>query len=568
VQNTSNKRWYSIRDRAIEWFDGRVVHLQIAVDTTYRKETEAALRESETKFRTVADFTYDWEYWINEEGKFNYISPSCERMTGYQVDEFEENPSLLLDIMHPNDRQEFVKHLESHLKSPEVCHLNFRIITKTGEERWISHSCQQVFGQENVSLGRRASNRDITTQKKAEKQIRLNEIRHTLFIRLYEMQELPVREVCEFALESSLPLTGSEIGFMGYLNDDESQMSVLSWSRSVMRQCKIHDKPFVFDIVGSGLGGEAVRKRSPVIVNDYRAAPLKKGVPEGHVHIERFLAVPVFDREKIVAVAAVGNKGTNYDREDVRQLQLLIEGMWQIVKRRQAEEDLLKQAAMIKQFTNSVSHDLKNPALAIHGLAGVIRKKHPNMPEEKLESFLAQILRNAEQIVSLADDINVYISTRETPLNPENLDLKETWQAVRREFLPRLGEMGIAWSEAEGGIPKIRADRNGLLRVYRNLIDNALKYGGSDMTEIRLGYGSSATHHILSVQDDGEIIGPEDLDSIFDMFKRRTGHAAPAGTGLGLAIVKEIAEHHRGSSWVESGPAGKTTFYISIARNL
>ena len=69
IQNTSNKRWYSIRDRAIEWFDGRVVHLQIAVDISDRKEAEAALQASEEKFRTVADFTYDWEYWINEQGK-------------------------------------------------------------------------------------------------------------------------------------------------------------------------------------------------------------------------------------------------------------------------------------------------------------------------------------------------------------------------------------------------------------------------------------------------------------------------------------------------------------------
>ena len=215
-----------------------------------------------------------------------------------------------------------------------------------------------------------------------------------------------------------------------------------------------------------------------------------------------------------------------------------------------------------------MSHDLKNPALAIHGLAGVIRKKHPNLPGEKLESFLAQILHNAEQIVNLSDDINTYISTRETPLNFVNLDLKKTWEAVRKEFMTRLEKMGIAWSETEKSIPEIRADRNALLRVYRNLVDNALKYGGGRMTEICLDYGSSATHHILSVQNDGEIIGPEDIDLIFDIFKRRTGYAAPAGTGLGLAIVREIAKHHCGSSWVESGPAGKTTFYISIARNL
>jgi PAS domain-containing protein len=110
MQNTSNNRWYSIRDRAINWFDGRVVHLQIAVDISDKKESEAALQASEEKFRTVADFTYDWEYWINEKGAFNYISPSCERITGYSVKEFEDNPALLLDILHPDDWAPFSRH--------------------------------------------------------------------------------------------------------------------------------------------------------------------------------------------------------------------------------------------------------------------------------------------------------------------------------------------------------------------------------------------------------------------------------------------------------------------------
>ena len=111
LQNTNNNLWYSIRDRAIEWFDGRVVHLQIAVDISGRKEAEASLQASEEKFRTVADFTYDWEYWINEKGSFNYISPSCERITGYSAQKFYENSELLLAIIHPDDRKSFSRHL-------------------------------------------------------------------------------------------------------------------------------------------------------------------------------------------------------------------------------------------------------------------------------------------------------------------------------------------------------------------------------------------------------------------------------------------------------------------------
>ena len=568
MQNTSNDRWYSIRDRAIDWFDGRVVHLQIAVDISDRKEAEAALQASEEKFRTVADFTYDWEYWINEQGKFNYISPSCERMTGVNIKEFEEDPALLLDIIHPDDRQNFSRHLKEELKSSEVCHLNFRVITRTGEERWISHYCQQVHGYDKKFLGRRASNRDITEQKKAEEKIKLNEMRLEAVLTLYEMQDLPIKEVCDFVLEASLPLTGSDIGFMGFLNDAESQMTVHSWSKSVMSACKIHEMPIVFNIAEAGLWGEAVRKRCPVIINDYMASPQKKGVPEGHVSILRFMAVPLFDKEKIVAVAAVGNKREDYGEQDVKQLQLLIKGMWQILKRRQSEEELRKQAVMIKHFTNTVSHDLKNPAVAIHGIAKILRRKKGDLSPEKLENFIEQIVNGAEQIVTLSDNINVFISTRETPLQLKTVNLKEIWQTIREEFAPRLRKGRITWREAELSIPKIRADQNGLLRVYRNLVDNALKYGGRKLSEIVLGYESSRTHHILSVQNDGDIIQPQEIASIFEVFKRKGDASAPAGTGLGLAIVREIAEHHKGKSWVESSAEGKTTFYFSIALNL
>jgi PAS domain S-box-containing protein len=568
MQNTSNNRWYLIRDRAINWFDGRVVHLQVAVDVSDKKEAEAALQISEEKFRTVADFTYDWEYWINEKGTFNYISPSCERITGYSVQEFEENPTLLLDIIHPDDKPHFRQHLDKDLEISKVCHLDFRIVTRNGEECWISHYCQPVYGHDNKFLGRRASNREISLRKEAEEKIKFNEIRLATLLNLYEKQELPIKEVCDFVLEASQPLTASEIGFMGFLNEDESQMTIHSWSQSVMKQCKIHDKPIVFNIAKAGVWGEAVRQRQPVIINDYNSSPLKKGIPDGHVGIKRFMAVPLFDKDRIVAVIAVGNKSQEYGEHDIRQLQLLLEGMLQIIKRKQTEEELIKQAKMINNFTNSVSHDLKNPAIAICGLAKVLKKKHEELPQKKLENFIEQIIKSSEQIVSLSEDINAYISTRETPLHLTSLDLKHIWNVIKEEFTPQLRKRKIEWIESEGEIPKIRADQHGLLRVYRNLVDNALKYGGSGLSEIALNFEPSATHHILGVQNNGKLIPSEEIDSIFEVFMRKVGKSAPAGTGLGLTIVREIAKHHRGKSWAESSDEGKTTFYISIAKNL
>ena len=152
-----------------------------------RKRFEEELRQSENKFRTVADFTYDWEYWIDPEGGLLYVSPSCERITGYSTKEFKENSDLLVSIIHPDDRTEFLRHLKKEIKSDSLSHIDFRIISQDGEERWISHLCQPVLDTDGKSLGRRASNRDITKRKQLEAAIRQE--RGELEIRVKERTE-------------------------------------------------------------------------------------------------------------------------------------------------------------------------------------------------------------------------------------------------------------------------------------------------------------------------------------------------------------------------------------------
>ena len=129
------------------------------------KSSEQALRESEERFRTVADFTYDWEYWIAPDGHYIYVSPSCERITGYSSEEFMNDHELFQKIVHPNDQSAFVSHICQLEQQKRTFGFDFRIITRSGEERWINHVCQSVYGSEEEYLGQRASNRDISKQK-------------------------------------------------------------------------------------------------------------------------------------------------------------------------------------------------------------------------------------------------------------------------------------------------------------------------------------------------------------------------------------------------------------------
>lgn len=149
------------------------ITLSFMLTRSWNRQNQATetLAEQEFKFRTVADYTYDWEYWLGLEGEFLYISPSCERITGYAAGEFIANPKLIYEIMVPEDRRLMEAHI-ANIREDDHGTLDFRIMTKQGEMRWIAHGCQAVFGPDGRYLGRRANNRDITERKLAEEQVR------------------------------------------------------------------------------------------------------------------------------------------------------------------------------------------------------------------------------------------------------------------------------------------------------------------------------------------------------------------------------------------------------------
>jgi diguanylate cyclase (GGDEF)-like protein/PAS domain S-box-containing protein len=146
--------------------------IELEADMVERKKLEEVLRENELRYRTVADFTSDWEYWILTDGTLRYVSPSCEQISGYTPAEFYVDPDLLSRIVYAEDQGLYAQHRHD-LSLPggrEV--LDFRIMTKGGDVRWIAHVCQPVFDGEGKPNGVRASNRDNTDRKLMEEQVR------------------------------------------------------------------------------------------------------------------------------------------------------------------------------------------------------------------------------------------------------------------------------------------------------------------------------------------------------------------------------------------------------------
>ncbi len=142
------------------------------IDITERKCAEDALREAELCYRTVADFTYDWEIWEAPDGSLQYVSPSCQRVTGYPAERFINDPSLIKRIIIPADRDLWSRHRQEMDETTLPQEIQFRIRRQDGEIIWIEHACRPVEDEEGNYLGQRCSNRDITERKQAEEELK------------------------------------------------------------------------------------------------------------------------------------------------------------------------------------------------------------------------------------------------------------------------------------------------------------------------------------------------------------------------------------------------------------
>ncbi len=207
-----------------------------------------------------------------------------------------------------------------------------------------------------LSLDRCAQQIRLEREKThAEQQLKLNEARLGALVALGQMAREPIKNITDYALEEAIQLTSSRLGYLAFTEDGETILSMYSWSKAAMEQCHLADEPLIYPVETTGLWGEAIRQRKPIITNDYAATnPLKKGYPQGHVNITRHMNVPVFDGDKIVAVAGVGNKDSDYDQSDVRQLIMLMEGMWSLLQRKQVEEQLQHERDFSAQIINSL----------------------------------------------------------------------------------------------------------------------------------------------------------------------------------------------------------------------
>ena len=191
---------------------------------------------------------------------------------------------------------------------------------------------------------------DVSDRKRAEQEIKQEMSRFESLYRINQFSADNIQQLLDFALEEAISLTKSKIGYIFFYDENKREFNLNTWSKEVMHQCSVMEPQTVYELDKTGIWGEAVRQRKSIMINDFEAPNcLKMGIPEGHAQLHKFLTIPVFSSEKIVAVVGVANKQDDYNNIDIIQLSLMMDAVWKSVLRQKSEDDIAASEARLKR---------------------------------------------------------------------------------------------------------------------------------------------------------------------------------------------------------------------------
>jgi PAS domain S-box-containing protein len=332
-----------------------------SMDITEREQKEAQLARSEKLFRTLFLDAQTPVFMVDEKSR-TYIDANQAALDFLECSKEELTGRSVYDFSPPEIRKETIEKHKNFSKSKT---LETHYLIKGKEKILLLEVTPLELDNKPVLLG---IGQDITQRKKAEEQIKRNESRLQSLTRILQHPCDTVQDFLDYALDESIKLTESKIGYIYFYDEQKKEFTLNTWSKGVLDECSISDAPNIYHLKKTGIWGEVVRQRKEIIVNDFQADnPLKKGYPEGHAPLYKFLSIPVFSDNEIVAVLGLANKITDYDQNDVLQIQLLIDSVWKEVERKKGETKLRESEEKFQTLMNQTPE-----ALFLHTMDGSI----------------------------------------------------------------------------------------------------------------------------------------------------------------------------------------------------
>ncbi|WP_235283890.1 MULTISPECIES: GAF domain-containing protein [unclassified Methanosarcina] len=558
-----------------EDLDFMKTNAQLAAIAVEHKLAEETLKESEHKFRTVFNNINDQLYIREPEGK-NYmdVNQAVVKRLGYEK---EEILKMEAEEIIPAEYWDSVRENLKKIRSEGSRVYNSGAICKDGTVVPLEVSARIIDYDGKKTILSVA--RDITERKKAEAAQKLNESRLEALVKLNRMTGASLKEITDFAREEAVRLTGSKLGYLAFMDAYETSLIMHSWSKSAMEECAIEDKRFIYPVKTTGLWGEAIRQRKPIITNDYTApSSLKKGYPKDHVHLTRHMNVPVFDGDRIVAVAGVGNKDDSYDESDLRQLTLLMQGMWQLIQRKQLEDALKSYSEDLSKANDELRSLNRIKAEFMAESLPQIKVDYSDLMdfetmetiEDQQQKAIDAVINSSERLKHMVDSL-LYLSLEQAgkiEYSFAEVEIKKILSDVYLNLVLLIDEKELkVEKELPPYLPPIRGDKQKLTDLFTTLMGNAIKFtphGGT--LEVKAVEEEDSIH--ITVKDSGTGIHKRLIPHLFHRIYQVDDSMTRRYQGLesGFYICKNIVNAHEGEIWVESEEGSGTTMHVRLPK--
>jgi PAS domain S-box-containing protein len=519
---------------------GEALVITVNRDITERRQAQDALARSELNLRTIADYTFDWEQWLDVEGKPLWISPSCERITGYSAEEFTGDPGLLLRIIHPEDRELFLAQEQTSRGADNgVSNFDCRIVTKSGKTAWINHSSLAIFTPEGAPLGRRVSNRDVTIRRAAEEELKrqsslltslIDSTPDLIFIKNPQGVYLGCNPAfCEFVGKPQEEISGRT----------DAELFGPEVAAAFARRDRI-----ILDVRGT------LRDDSWVTF------------PNGRQMLIETLRAPLFDADGgVIGLIGMGRDVTLRHKLEEDQ--------------RLAREAAEKANAAKSMFLANMSHEIRTP---LNGLMGMMQMLRTTALSVEQKEFVDLAIRSGSRLTRLLCDILDLsrVESGRIALEEKPFRIADIFSALTDTFEPLCIGKGLfirPWV-APDVPPTVVGDEVRVRQIIFNLVGNAMKFspaGEITVSIMRLAPISEKMIRLLfTVGDHGAGIPDRLVNAVCDAFTQGEDSFARSqqGAGLGLAITHNLVALMGGTLTFDSEPGRGTDVYVMLPLGL
>lgn len=528
-------------------------------DITRIRQAEEALIESEKKYRTIVENSYDLIYEVNSEGRILYVNPACTDLTGFE--QWELLGKTAFDFIHPEDLPNVMSVFMRAVSNLSTEKATFRALNKAGEYEWLECMGKPYIAA-NGEIRGVVITRNITERKRAEEELlALN----TLMKAVHRFLDL--REVYNVALDVIMNMEHVDMAMI-YLVDKEKKEAVIQAWRNFPE--------FYINRAGTipyprGLTWKVINSGAIVnIENAQKDGDIGQAGRElGH---HSLLGIPIYMGNEVIGVIwFLSYEERRFSENEVHllsamgdQIAIAIAKAKMLEEIKSAQEKLIQseKLASLGQLISSIAHEINNPLTPIMGYSQRLLMK-PDLDEKEKRSL--EIINTSAQRVAKIIEKLLSFSRKYRPLRTyEDVNGLVEQSLEFREYQLKLENIEVV-TDLDRGIPKTMVDSNQIQQVFTNIILNAEQAISEyrDRGQLRVTTRARGDGVIeISFTDDGPGIPKDVIGKIFDPFF--TTKEPGKGTGLGLAVAYGIINEHGGEIRAESPEGGGTAFVVEL----